>query len=317
MKRALSSYYWIYLLGMLIMVACIREYSRENPAILPRPDTPLTNTGIEAPFQSHIIDNDISLEAYFSWIEGVIEKYDSLLPYALTEQLIVHANPWIIDTFAHSDYYYQMQRGVFVYNQRAHIVLRKGDSLAIPALYTASKLEEKLSQIRLDINLPEYKLRIWQGDSLLHTFPVRIGQNRKKFLSSENREVDLRTIIGSGYVHQFIYQPRYINFQTGEEYKLTRRDDQKLTLMPLIPTLETEINHVCYGQLIHPTTNPNTLGKAYSHGCIGTREEDAWRIYFYSRKGTPVRIRYDLKVANEQGDTLMLPDVYQLNHGLI
>ncbi len=83
--------------------------------------------------------------------------------------------------------------------------------------------------------------------------------------------------------------------------------------MPLIPTLEPEINGACYGQLIHPTTNPNTLGKAYSHGCIGTREGDAWRIFFHTRIGTPIEIRYDLTGIDSNGDTLVFPDVYRLN----
>ena len=312
MKRLLSSNVWVYLLSLLFLVSCIREYSREESGVLPRPYSPLTSTGIEAPFLYHRVEKDISIGAYFSWMNAVVEKYDSLLPYQLTEQLIVHANPWMIDTFAHSDYYYQMERGVFVYDQRAHVVLHKGDSLAIPALYTASQLNEKLSQIHIDVNLPEYKLRIWQGDNLLHTFTIRIGQNRSKYLATEKRAVDLRTVIGSGYVYQIIYQPKYVNFTTGKEYERTRRDDQRVTLMPLIPTLETEINGVCYGQLIHPTTNPITLGRAYSHGCIGTREGDAWRIYFHSRKGTPVDIRYDLLITDEQGETIVLPDVYQM-----
>ena len=76
--------------------------------------------------------------------------------------------------------------------------------------------------------------------------------------------------------------------------------------MPQIPWIETEINGVRNGQMIHPTTNPKTLGKAYSNGCIGTTEADAWIIYYYAPIGTPIEIKYDLK--NEDGKTLI--DIY-------
>ncbi|MCB0842509.1 MAG: L,D-transpeptidase, partial [Bacteroidetes bacterium] len=107
---------------------------------------------------------------------------------------------------------------------------------------------------------------------------------------------------------------RYVSFSTGKEYIYTRRDDGKTTRMPQIPSFEPEINGICHGQLIHATTNPNTLGKAYSHGCMGTREEDAWRIYFYVRPGTPIEIRYDLHGVDEAGNPVEFEDVYQLKN---
>ncbi len=40
-------------------------------------------------------------------------------------------------------------------------------------------------------------------------------------------------------------------------------------------------------------TDPKTLAKAASNGCIGTSEADGWRIYFFAPTGTKVLIRYD------------------------
>ncbi len=57
-----------------------------------------------------------------------------------------------------------------------------------------------------------------------------------------------------------------------KQFFTTKRDDEKRTFMPLIPWIETEINGIRNGQMIHPTTNPKTLGKAYSNGCIRVRE---------------------------------------------
>jgi L,D-transpeptidase ErfK/SrfK len=76
--------------------------------------------------------------------------------------------------------------------------------------------------------------------------------------------------------------------------------------MPLIPWIEPKLGGRRTGQLIHPTSNPKSLGKAYSNGCIGTREADAWRIYYHAPLGTRVVVRYDLRVA----DTIRLKDIY-------
>lgn len=82
--------------------------------------------------------------------------------------------------------------------------------------------------------------------------------------------------------------------------------------MPIIPWIEPSINGIRYGALIHPTTNPETLGKAYSHGCVGTTEQDAWFIYYNAPIGTPVFFRYDLTVIQPSGDILFLKDIYEL-----
>ena len=66
------------------------------------------------------------------------------------------------------------------------------------------------------------------------------------------------------------------------------------------------------GQLIHPTTNPITLGKAYSNGCIGTNEGDAWVIYYYAPIGTKIKIRYDLDLMDIDDKRQVLKDIYNL-----
>jgi L,D-transpeptidase ErfK/SrfK len=62
--------------------------------------------------------------------------------------------------------------------------------------------------------------------------------------------------------------------------------------------------------MIHPTTNPVTLGRAYSNGCIGTAEADAWIIYYHAPPGTPLKIRYDLEVRNVFNELQNLEDTY-------
>lgn len=304
---------FIYLLLILLTTSCVQEEVSAEFPVAQEADSLAVSPEQDVPSYYHLVEKDIPIKDFFPWVQDLLNQYDSLLPYMLSEQILVHANPWLIDSFAHSDYYHLMAQDIFVYDQRQYIILHKGDSLEIPSPLTAVRLENKLARIRIDVNLPEYSLRLLRGDSLLDSFPIRIGQNRRKYLPSEGKTIDLRTVIGEGFIYQFNYEPKYINFNTGSAYTQTRRDDNKLTLMPLIPTIETEINGVCYGQLIHPTTNPNSLGKAYSHGCMGTREGDAWRIYFHSRQGTPIEIRYDLEIIDEQGESIILADVYGLN----
>lgn len=262
------------------------------------------------------VQDDLRIEAYFPWIESVCAYYNSdsilNLGYELVPQVLIHHNPWIIDAFRNTDYYLQQEAGNFQYDQRKQVVIEAGSIFSIPNKEEAQRIEDFLESIRIDINIPEYKLRLYSNNQELFSFLVRVGQNRTKFLNSEGRDFDLRTKIGKGKVADIILSPEYTNFNTGEAYEFTRRDDDKTTHMPLIPTLEPEINGICYGQLIHPTTNPITLGKAYSHGCIGTREEDAWILYFYSRIGTPIEIRYELKIETEGGEVMLLEDIYGL-----
>ena len=81
--------------------------------------------------------------------------------------------------------------------------------------------------------------------------------------------------------------------------------------MPQIPWIETEIDDVRNGQMIHPTTNTKTLGKISSNGCIGTKESDAWIIYYYAPLGTAITIRYDLEITKVNGDKVKLKDIYK------
>ncbi len=257
--------------------------------------------------------DSITIGHYFYFMDSLVLHYDSLLPYTLTEHIIVHANPWIIDSLAATDYYYKMEKGIFVYDQKSLVILEKGDSLLIPDSLYAMKLQQHLDSVIIDVNVPEFTLRILIGKTTIYSFPVRVGQYRTKFLQLAGREFSLQTDLGSGTIVRIARDPYYINPVNGHRYFSTLRDDGRRTNMPQIPWLETELNGIRNGDMIHPTTNPKTLGKAWSNGCIGTKEGDAWRIYYHAPLGTRVRVRYDLKVVQPNGDTLFLPDIYEKN----
>lgn len=266
------------------------------------------------PTQASIrIPRNVLIGDYFEFMDSVVHLYDSILPYPLTEHLLVRNNTWIVDTLANTDYYRMMKRDSFVYDQREMIALPEGSVLKLPDSLSACHMLEDLANTEIDINIPEFRLRIYQDSILKYTFPIRVGQNRKRYLKLGDRITDLRTKTGRGIIVDHVKHPDFYDPVSGEQFYLTKRDDGKTTVMPQIPWIETEINGVRNGQMIHPTTNPKTLGKAYSNGCIGTKEADAWLIYYHAPLGTKLRIRYDLEIYEEGLVVAVFKDIYKTN----
>jgi len=256
-----------------------------------------------------IVKDTIIMKDYFQFIDSLADaNFKSTSPF--NEYVLVHANPWIIDTLKSLDYYRQKAQGVFIYDQSQQIIFHPGDSLLIPDSTTGAAISEKLKLTRIDVNLPEFMLRVIQEQDTVFTCKVRIGQNKNSYLEYYQREVDLRTPVGEGEILIVRQHPKYVDPQTGEEYVETNRDDGRRTKMPIIPSLTPTIRGKITGTLIHATTNPKSLGKAYSHGCIGTSEPDIWSIYYYSPPGTKVTFRYDLEVTDSQGSVKKLRDIY-------
>ena len=260
------------------------------------------------------VSNNINIKNYFHFLDSIVKKYDSLTPYHLTEHLLVRNNPWIIDTLQNTDYYRMKVRDSFVFNQKKMIAIPKGAFIVIPDSTTASKLLYSFKKTTIDINIPEFKLRIFEDSTKLYEFPIRVGRHEKKYLKMSDRIQDLKTKTGEGTIVNHVRNPRYVNPVNNHEYVVTKRDDDNVTKLPQIPFIETEINGLRYGQLIHPTTNPITLGKAYSNGCIGTKEADAWVIYYYAPIGTKTIIRYDLISIDKNGKEMALKDIYGYNN---
>ncbi len=312
--RQLRIPYYIQFLVLWLAVACLPIV--DPPSDLTQGGNQLDTLDKEkvslysSAFYTDTFRRTVPMADYFFVIDSLVIAYDSLTLYPLNEHLLLQANPHFIDSLAHTDYYWQQAHGNFVYDQQAMPIFRPGDKLMIPDTALARELQAEIDQYRIDVNVPEFVLRIYEGETLRHQFPVRVGKNQKGYIGVVGHITNWQTRTGTGFIANRYRMPVFENLQTGKEYVYTRRDDQKLTLMPKIPTLEPEIDGVCYGQLIHATTNPATLGRPASHGCIGTREGDAWRIYYHAPLGTKVIIRYDLEVIDSTGATLILPDIY-------
>lgn len=259
-----------------------------------------------------VIDRDVKVKDYFAFTDSLVQVYAPFLQDELTEYSLIHNNSWIIDSLAGIDYYSRKKLGQLVHDQKEIVVLNHGDLLLIPTPEQIDSTDNMLQKVVIDVNIPEYQLRIMVDSMVMYNFPVRVGRNAVKYLKMANREVDLRTPIGTGKIVRIIRNPDYINPVDNHQYYATRRDDDNITELPLIPWLEPEINGIRYGSLIHPTTNEATLGKAYSNGCVGTPEGAAWIIYYYAPLNTAVNFRYQLQTVNEAGDTLYWKDIYCL-----
>jgi len=300
----------------LIFSGCKHAPSVSEAVPVPRLDSlmlgaPAPEPVARLPLFEYIVPREIRIRDYFPFLDSLVAHFDSLAPYPLTEHLLVNANPWIIDTLADTDYYRRMARGEFVYDQKKMTVLHPGDTLRIPDTLSAREIQARLARTWLDLNIPEFRLRVVERTDTVCSFLVRVGQNKKRFQKLLNREEDLRTRTGTGTIIRINRRPTYfVDPHTGTKLVETKRDDRRKTRMPMIPWIEPEIDGHRYGQLIHPTTNPESLGKAWSNGCIGLSEADAWRLYYHTPVGTRIVIRYDLKVPLPGGDTMRLRDVY-------
>jgi L,D-transpeptidase ErfK/SrfK len=273
------------------------------------------STREKAMFNNHSIkkievDRDITIEFLFSFLDSIVLQYDSRTSYPLTEHLLVRANPWIIDTLRNTDYYIQKAKGSFIYDQKKMIVLTKGVGLILPDSILAKKITTSFQKTVIDINIPEFKLRIIEDTTEIFKFNIRVGRDEKKYLEMSGRVQDLKTKAGKGKIVSYNRYPKYFNPVNNHQYFVTKRDDDSITKLPQIPFIETEINGLRYGQLIHSTTNPITLGKAYSNGCIGTKEGDTWVVYYYAPIDTKIKIRYDLNIKDMNGKNLVLRDIY-------
>ncbi len=264
---------------------------------------------VKAPIEIRA-NKDVPIRTYFKWMDSIVEQHNATKNYSIDEYIIVHNNPWIIDTLAHTDYYYLMDKGIFNEDSQSLFAIKKDQILEIPDSIQTQKIREKLSNTHLELNIPEFRIRIIENEKEIYKFPVRVGKAGEKYLAMAKRKVDMRTMPGIGEIVRVNKDPIYMNPVDNKRYETTGRDDGKRTGLPAIPWLEPSINGIKIGQLIHPTTNLATLEKASSNGCIGLRESDAWIIYYYAPLGTKVIVKYELEGKNDQGEKVQFKDIY-------
>lgn len=162
----------------------------------------------------------------------------------------------------------------------------------------------------IDINIPEYKLRLYYEDELVNTFPIAVGKSVTP------------SILGDFKIINVIKDPTW--YPQGQEPVPPGKDN------PLGPWW-LGLDFPGYG--IHGNNSPDSIGKALSAGCIRMNNDDVTYLAGVIKKGTPVRLRYDVFVATYsrgQVQIAVYPDIYRLgvataenlrrfaaNHGVI
>lgn len=304
----------VLLISSLMLVGCLNSKKVDineetsNEIVIAETDSlkqEITPSSIEL-----IVNKDVPIRSYFKWMDSIVADHNQTHNYPIDEYIIVHRNIWIIDTLAHTDYYYLMDKGIFNEDSQSLIALQKDQVLIIPDSLEAQNLRTQLCNTYLELNIPEFRLRIFQDEKEIYKFPVRVGKTGKKYMAMAKGTVDMRTKPGIGEIIRVNKNPTFANPTTNLKYTKTNRDDGKRTALPAIPWLEPSINGRSVGQLIHPTTNLVTLEKASSNGCIGLRESDAWIVYYYAPLGTKVIIKYELQGKNDAGETVEFENIY-------
>lgn len=164
------------------------------------------------------------------------------------------------------------------------------------------------SRLRMVVNVPAYRLQLLDGDREIKRYRCRIG-------SLENK-----TRIGTGRVTQK-FRPAIFRYSEGEkageiiEYSriMDFRNGRVVKTIRIpyenVCGLEINVGGTVSGQIIHSTTNPETLEYPHSHGCVGMSMEDMLDLYKRVPRGTRIDIIYE-PVEFRDGAFYFHPDVY-------
>lgn len=147
---------------------------------------------------------------------------------------------------------------------------------------------------RIEIQVPAFSVRLYAGDERIRDYRCRVGKTTTP------------TRTGEGYVSAR-FRPTVFRYDKGEKAGeiITHSRIRRYHNGPVMKTiripyderirgLELRIDGRVSGQIIHSTTNPETVGHVYSSGCLGLYEDDMLELFERTPKGTTVSIRYDL-----------------------
>jgi lipoprotein-anchoring transpeptidase ErfK/SrfK len=143
--------------------------------------------------------------------------------------------------------------------------------------------------LRIVINVPARRLSLVQGGTLVKAYPVAVGKSWTQ------------TPRGSFHILQKAKDPTWAPkgrpaVPPGPNNPLGHR------WMRISPN----------GYGIHATNEPNSIGKARSHGCIRMSRDDAEDLFDRVAVGTPVDIVYDLDGYDDDGNPIRFADLYSL-----
>ncbi len=258
-----------------------------------------------------LITDTIRMNSLHQFLDSLAVSYLPDTLRTLGHILLAAENPRLLNAIRSADYYRARQSsGAIIRDLDSAVALVPGTLFRIPDQEHATQMASRIRKNRIELNIPEFRIRLLNGPDTLCSCPVRVGRNERALLEVVGHEVDLRTPVGTGTIIRVRRHPVSVNLHTGEPYVITRRDDGIVTKMPDIPSFEPMLDGKRWGKMIHAATNQVTLGQPYSHGCVGVTEACMWTLYFMTPEGTAVSFRYDLEPGIQQGDSTRLPDIY-------
>jgi lipoprotein-anchoring transpeptidase ErfK/SrfK len=137
--------------------------------------------------------------------------------------------------------------------------------------------EESAPRRRVLVSIPDRKLAVVEGDTVLQIFPVAVGADTSPSPSGDFE-------ITSRVTHPTYYHPGVV-IPAGKDNP--------------IGTRWVGLNRPGYG--IHGTNVPHSIGHAASHGCIRMRNRDVEKFFAMIRVGDIVQI---LAEPNEESASI-------------
>lgn len=129
-------------------------------------------------------------------------------------------------------------------------------------------------EYRLDIDMDEFRLRLYANDELFNEYSVGLGR-------PDNPTIPGKYVIDNKIVNPTWYSPRGKVYPPGDpENELGTR---WMGLQPLEPDLPTDLG-------IHGTIDPSTVGWASSSGCPRMLPDEAEELFDILPLRTPVEI---------------------------
>lgn len=125
---------------------------------------------------------------------------------------------------------------------------------------------------RLEISLKHRQLTLYRGNTKIKSYPIAIGQLGWETPTGQFQVIDMKE------------SPTWINPLTNQTIP---GDDPKNPLGHFWIAFYTD-GHKWIG--FHGTPNPETVGKAASHGCIRMYNEDVEELFYQVSTGTPVSV---------------------------
>ncbi|UCD84549.1 MAG: L,D-transpeptidase [Deltaproteobacteria bacterium] len=119
------------------------------------------------------------------------------------------------------------------------------------------------SDLMIVINLPAYNLKLYQGDEILRTYKIAIGSPKYPTPSGEK---SIRQVV----LNPWWYPPK--ESEWAKEAEDTPPGDDNPLGRAKLP-----LDGGGY-YLLHGTSNPDSIGKAVSHGCIRLNNADIMEL---------------------------------------